>query len=97
MITEDEFLAIAKAKPDMMRAFQKAVNAAIDFRTESATNSSGLWAKARLKKKAFTALFLANQFTRGFILNGKSALEEDKNHIRGWIIGGADFKMSSKE
>jgi hypothetical protein len=97
MITEDEFLAMVKAKPDMSRAFQKAVNAVVEFRIEDAANPSGLWAKMRLKKKAFTAIFLAGRLTDGLVLNGQPASDDDKERVRSWINGAAGFLMSSKD
>jgi hypothetical protein len=38
MITEEDFYAIAKGRPEMMRAFYNAVNAIIECRKEGATN-----------------------------------------------------------
>jgi hypothetical protein len=97
MITEEDFLAMAKARPELMRAFHKVVNAVIEFRKAAVTNQSSLWAKARLKKKAFTAIFLTGRFTDGFVFNGKPISEEEKKLIQNWIVGAADFQMLPKE
>jgi predicted Zn-dependent protease with MMP-like domain len=97
MITEADFYAIAKARPEMMRAFYKAVDAITEVRKEVATNQSGLWATARLKKKEFTATFLLKQFASGFLFNGQPLSEEDKKLVHHWIIGAANFHMLPEE
>ena len=97
MITEADFYKIAKSRPEMMRAYYKAVDAIIEVRKEVATNQSGLWATARLRKKQFTATFLLLQFTNGFIFNGQPLLEEDKKLVRNWIEGAATFHMLPEE
>ena len=97
MITEADFYEIAKSRPEMMRAYYKAVDAIIEVRKEVATNQSGLWATARLRKKQFTATFLLLQFTNGFIFNGQPLSEEDKKLVRNWIEGAATFHMLPEE
>jgi hypothetical protein len=97
MITEEDFYAIAKARPEMMQGFYKAVNAIIECRKEAATNQSGLWAKARQKKKEFNATFLVHQFADSFIFNGQPISEEEKKLVHSWIFGAANFHMLPKE
>ena len=97
MITEADFYEIAKSRPEMMRAYYKAVDAIIEVRKEVATNQSGLWATARLRKKQFTTTFLLLQFTNGFIFNAQPLSEEDKTLVRNWIVGAANFHMMPKE
>ena len=97
MITEADFYEIAKSRPEMMRAYYKAVDAFIEVRKEVATNQSGLWATARLRKKQFTATFLLLQFTDGFIFNGQPLSEEDEKVRPNWIEGAATFHMLPEE
>ncbi len=97
MLTEQDFFAIAEARPEMMRAFYKAVNAIIECRKEEATNPSGLWATARFKKKQFDANFLTRRFISGFVFNGQSLSEEEKKVVFNWIVGAATFHMLPKE
>jgi len=51
VITQDEFLAVAEAKPEMKRAFQAAVYAVVELRREAAKNKNGLWAQFKLKRR----------------------------------------------
>jgi hypothetical protein len=97
VITEEAFYAIAKARPEMMQAFYKAVNAIIEYRKEIATNQSGWFAAARLKKKQLAATFLAMQFADGLVFNGQPISEEEKKLVQNWIIGAANFHMLPKE
>lgn len=91
MITQDDFYAIAHARPEMLRAFQSAVKATIEFRREARKNKTGFWSRMRLKKKAFSALFLSNRLLSGFVSHGKPLSEQEQAQIRGWIVGGAEF------
>lgn len=97
MLTEEKFYAFAKDRPEVMRAFYKAVNAIIDFRKEFATSQSGWWATARLKKKEFEAKFLMLHFADRFVFNGQPLSEEEKRHVRHWIVAAANFHMLPKE
>lgn len=97
MITEADFYEIAKSRPEMMRAFYKAVNAIIEVRKEEAKNPSGLWATARFKKKQFDANFLTRQFISGFVFNGQPLSEPEKKLVFNWIVGAANFHMMPKE
>src|SRR5262245_34776969 len=57
MITLEDFFALAEANPDMMQRYYKSVRAVMECLREEAKNSSGWWAKARLRKKQITATY----------------------------------------
>ena len=95
MITQDEFLAIADSRPEMKRAFQAAVHATVVFRKEAAKNKRGILSQLRLRKRGFSAIFLTNRVLSGFIYNGQPASEQDKELIRSWIVGAAEFEMDN--
>jgi hypothetical protein len=95
MITQDEFLAVAEAKPEMKRAFQAAVYAVVELRREAAKNKNGLWAQFKLKRRGVRAVFLTNRFISGFVFDGHPASKQDKELIRGWILGAADFHVAN--
>jgi hypothetical protein len=96
MITEQDFLAFAEAKPEMIRTFYKAVNAVIEYRKEEAANQSGWWATARLKKKQLAVTFLMIHFPNSIIFDGQPISEEEKKLVRSWILSAANFHMLPK-
>lgn len=95
MITQDDFLALLEARPEMKRALHVAVIAIIELRREAAKNKNGLLAQFKLKRKGVRAAFLTNRLISGFVHDGHSASEADKELIRGWILGAADFHMAN--
>jgi hypothetical protein len=97
MITQEDLYALAKDRPEMMRAFYSAVNAIIEYRKELAANQSGLWAVARLKKKQLAATFQTTHFPSGIVFNGQPISEEEKKLVQNWIVEAANFHMLTKE
>jgi hypothetical protein len=95
MITQDEFLAVFEARPKMKRAFHAAVGAVVELRREAAKNKNGLLAQFKLKRKGVRALFLTDRFISGFVYDGRPASEEEREIIRGWVVGAADFHMAN--
>ena len=95
MITEADFLAIFEARPEMRVALRKAIDAIVELRKEAAKNRSGLWAKFRLKRKSFSAVYLTENFVSGFVHFGHPASEENKELIRAWVVGAAETEIAS--
>jgi len=97
MITEEDFYAIAQARPDTIRAFCAAVLAVVEMRKEAAAKQSDPWAEVRLKKKQSTATSLTAQFASGLMLNGQPISEAERKIAQSWILRAADFHMLPKE
>jgi hypothetical protein len=94
LITQDDFLAILEARPEMKRALHAAVAAIIELRREAAKNKTGLLAQLTLKRKGVSAVSLTNHFISGFVYDGLQVSEAERETIRGWVLGAADFQMA---
>jgi hypothetical protein len=95
MISQYQFLQIAATRPEMKRAFQDAVNAVVKFRSEAAKPSRGLLAGIKLKGLGVRAAFLTEQLISGFTHDGVLPNEQDKEAIRGWVNGAADYQRTN--
>jgi hypothetical protein len=96
-MTEDDFYAIAKARPDVIRAFCNAVNAVIDMRREAAAPPSSPWADVRLKEKQATATQLMDEFAGSLIVDGRPLSDDQKKLVQSWILRAANFHLQQGE
>jgi hypothetical protein len=99
MISEDDFYAIAEAKPDVIRVFCNAVNAIIDMRKETAappTSPSSPWADVRLKEKQAAARELMTQFADCFVANGQPLSEDETKLVQSWVLRAANFHLRKR-
>jgi len=97
MMTEEDFYAIAKARPDIIRMFCNAVNAVINLRRGAAAGPSSPWAGVRLKEKHDAATLLMTQFADCFIVNGHPLSEDEKKRVQSWVLRAANFHLSLNE
>ena len=97
MMTEDDFYAVAKSKPDVIRVFCKAVNAVIDMRKEAAAGPSDPWAGVRLKEKQDAATQLMGEFADRFVADGAPLSEDEKKLVQSWILRAAKFHLQQSE
>lgn len=96
-MTEEDFYAIAKAKPDVIRAFCNAVNAVIDMRNAAAQLHSGHWAGVHLREKQTAATLKMTQFADCFAAGGRPLSEDEKKQVQSWIVRAANFHMLRSE
>ena len=92
-MTEEDFYAIAKTKPDVIRLFCNAVNAVIDMRKEAAQLQSGHWAGVRLKEKQTAAALLITEFADCFAAGGRPLAEDEKKLVQSWVVRAANFHL----
>jgi hypothetical protein len=85
MITFDELEAIALAKPEMKRAFDKVVKATVEYRREAA-KKSGYFGKFDLKMSGLYALSLQARFITNSVPQAGTRLSaQDAAVVRDWI------------
>jgi hypothetical protein len=97
MFSQQDFYAMAKDRPEMLREYYDAVYSIIDLRQDLAKSPSGLWAKARQKKKQLATTFRLLHFPDRIVFNGQPLSEEEKDLVKKWIIEAANFHMLPKE
>jgi len=96
-MTEEDFYAIAKAKPDVIRLFCSAVNAVIDVRNAAAQLHTGHWAGVHLSEKQAAATRQMTQFTDCVAAAGQPLSEDEKKLLQSLVVRAANFHLLQAE